>query len=138
MAEDMVVAIDPGREKCGLAVVHKEQGIICKTIIATSGLAVATANLAATYKLTTVVIGSSTTSVTARVELDAIRVNGHKLTLIPVNEYRSTDEARKRYWMDNPPRGLKRLIPTTLQVPPVPVDDYAAVILAERYFANQV
>lgn len=134
----MVVAIDPGREKCGLAVVHKEQGIIYKTIIATPGLAVAAANLAVTYKLTTVIIGNSTTSVTARAELDAIRVNGHKLTLIPINEYRSTDEARKRYWRDNPPRGLKRLIPTTLQVPPVPVDDYAAVILAERYFANQV
>jgi RNase H-fold protein (predicted Holliday junction resolvase) len=138
VAEDMVVAIDPGREKCGLAVVHKEQGIICKTIIATPGLAVAAANLAATYKLTTVIIGSSTTSATARAELDAIHVNGHKLTLIPVNEYRSTDEARKRYWRDNPPQGLKRLIPTTLQVPPVPVDDYAAVILAERYFANQL
>ncbi len=134
----MVVAIDPGREKCGLAVVHKEQGIICKTIIATPRLAAAAANLVATYKLTTVVIGSSTTSVTARAELDAIRVNGHKLTLIPINEYRSTDEARKRYWRDNPPRGLKRLLPTTLQVPPVPVDDYAAVILAERYFANQL
>lgn len=134
----MVVAIDPGREKCGLAVVHKEQGIICKTIIATPGLAAATVNLAATYKLTTVVIGSSTTSVAARGELDAVHVNGHKLTLIPINEYRSTDEARKRYWRDNPPQGLKRLIPTTLQVPPVPVDDYAAVILAERYFANQL
>lgn len=134
----MVVAIDPGREKCGLAVVHKEQGIIYKTIIATPGLAAAAANLAATYKLTTVVIGSSTTSATAQAELNAIRVNDHKLTLIPVNEYRSTDEARKRYWRDNPPQGLKRLIPTSLQVPPVPVDDYAAVILAERYFSNQI
>ena len=134
----MVVAIDPGREKCGLAVVHKEQGIIYKTIIATPGLAAAAADLAVVYKLTTVVIGNSTTSVTARAELDAIRVNGRRLTLIPINEYRSTDEARKRYWQDNPPRGLKRLIPTTLQVPPVPVDDYAAVILAERYFTNQL
>lgn len=137
MAENIVLAIDPGREKCGLAVVHKEQGVICKTIIATPELAEATASLAASYNLTTVIIGNSTTSRTAQAELAAISVNGKKITLISVNEYRSTDEARKRYWRDNPPKGLKRLIPTGLQVPPVPVDDYAAVILAERYFANK-
>ena len=38
------------------------------------------------------------------------------------------------YWREHPPRGLMRLIPVTMQVPPVPVDDYVAVILAERYF----
>lgn len=136
MAENQVLSIDPGREKCGLAIVHKEQGVIYKTIVATTELAATTACLAANYRITTMIIGNSTTSKAAQEELKALKINGQKITLIPVDEYRSTDDARRRYWQDHPPKGLKRLIPTSLQVPPVPVDDYAAVILAERYFAD--
>lgn len=136
MLTDMVLSVDPGREKCGIAIVHKQEGIIYKVIVATAELAATVESLATTYNLTTIIIGNSTTSRTAQNDLRAISVKGQKITLVPVNEYRSTDQARKRYWLDNPPKGLRRLIPTTLQVPPVPVDDYAAVILAERYFAG--
>jgi RNase H-fold protein (predicted Holliday junction resolvase) len=130
----LVLAIDPGREKCGIAVVHKEQGLIYKTIITTAELFTTVNKLAAVHKLTTVIIGDGTTTHTAQTALATITVNGQGLKVIPVNEYRSTDEARKLYWVNNPPRGLKRLIPTSMQVPPVPVDDFVAVILAERYF----
>ena len=54
-----------------------------------------------------------------------------------VDEYRTTDEARKLYWKIHPPRGLWRLVPTTMRVPPVPVDDLVAVILARRYLGNR-
>lgn len=134
MPADLVLAIDPGREKCGLAVVHKKEGLIDKTIIATADLAAAVATLAAAHNLTTVLIGDGTTTRAARNTLAAITVRGHSLTIIPVNEYRSTDEARVRYWRSHPPRGLKRLLPTGMLVPPVPVDDFVALILAERYF----
>lgn len=137
MAQDTVVAIDPGREKCGVAVVHKKQGVIYKTIIKTDELVKSVTNLATTYELTTAVIGDRTTSHTAQTALAGIEVAGQKVSIIPVNEHRSTDEARKRYWLDHPPTGLKRLLPTTMQVPPGPVDDYVAVILAERYFAGR-
>ncbi|SMC38924.1 resolvase [Sporomusa malonica] len=136
MQENLVLSIDPGREKCGIAVVHKELGIIHKAIIPTTELITTVATLAAAYNLTTAVIGDGTSSQTARKSLAAIAVNGQKLTITPVNEHHSTDEARKRYWVNNPPQGLKRLIPTSMQVPPVPVDDYVAVILAERYFSG--
>ncbi|HKM17981.1 MAG TPA: pre-16S rRNA-processing nuclease YqgF, partial [Limnochordia bacterium] len=33
----------------------------------------------------------------------------------------------------HPPRGWRRLLPVSLQTPPVPIDDYVAVILAQRY-----
>ncbi|MBP2638365.1 MAG: hypothetical protein H6Q72_4272 [Firmicutes bacterium] len=136
MAEDMVVAIDPGREKCGVAVVHRDRGVLFKTIVATAELVSAVAELATTYKVATLVIGDRTTSLIAQAELANVWADGQKVTIIPVNEHRSTDEARKRYWREHPPRGLKRLIPTTMQVPPCPVDDYVAVILAERYFSS--
>ena len=136
MSDELVLAIDPGREKCGLAVVHKEQGLLYKTIIATGELPQTVASLAADHSLTTIVIGDGTTTQTAQTVLAAVSVNGQSLTVIPVNEYRSTDEARVRYWHSHPPRGLKRLLPTGMLVPPVPVDDFVAVILAERYFRS--
>ncbi len=137
MREDIVVAIDPGREKCGIAVVHRTQGVMNKTIIATAELVTVVTSLVTTHKVTTAVIGDRTTSHAAQTALAGIKINGESISIIPVNEHRSTDEARKRYWTEHPPTGLKRLIPTTMQVPPGPVDDYVAVILAERYFAGQ-
>jgi len=137
VSADIVLAIDPGREKCGLAVVHKEQGVICKAVVNTNDLAAAVSQLATTHRLTTAVIGDGTTSRTAQTTVAAIAVNDKPLTIIPVNEYRSTDEARTLYWQDNPPKGLKRLLPLTMQVPPIPVDDYVAVILARRFFNSK-
>lgn len=137
MQEIQILAVDPGREKCGLAVVHKEQGPVYQTVIETNKLAATVTILAQTHKLTTVVIGDGTTSHAAQQALNSISMEGKSLTVIPVGEYRSTDEARKRYWQEHPPAGWKRLLPTTMLVPPVPVDDYVAVILAERYFAKR-
>ena len=33
----------------------------------------------------------------------------------------------------NPPRGWRRLLPVSMQMPPEPYDDYVAVILAQRF-----
>jgi hypothetical protein len=35
-----------------------------------------------------------------------------------------------------PPKGLTRLIPKSLRVPPRPVDDIVAILLIERYLKN--
>ena len=53
-----------------------------------------------------------------------------------VDERHTTERARLRYYQDHPPRGLWRLVPLGLQVPPVPYDDYAAVVMAEDYLAG--
>ena len=50
-----------------------------------------------------------------------------------IDEFNSTMEARGLYFEIYPPRGLKRLIPLSMQVPPRPVDDLVAVILIKRY-----
>jgi hypothetical protein len=50
-----------------------------------------------------------------------------------VNERDSTLEARDLYWKEVPPRGWRRLVPLSLQVPPEPIDDFAAVVLARRH-----
>ena len=54
-----------------------------------------------------------------------------------VDEYRTTDDARRAYWKAHPPRGWRRFLPTGMQVPPVPVDDFVAVLLAQRYLTHR-
>ena len=134
--ETCIIAIDPGREKCGLAVVDRHQGVREKKIIATQDLETAVKQLTESYATYTVIIGDRTHSRALRKELQAVQVQGNTLTVIPVNEHRSSDEARTRYWQEHPPKGLKKFIPVTLQSPPVPIDDYVAVILAERYYTS--
>jgi len=53
-----------------------------------------------------------------------------------VAERGSTLGARRRYFRDHPPRGWRRLLPLSLQVPPEPYDDYAAQLLGEAYLGK--
>jgi len=52
--------------------------------------------------------------------------------VLVMDEHDTTIRARERYWIEIPRRGWRRLLPSSLQVPPVPIDDFVAVILAER------
>ena len=134
--EKVVIAIDPGREKCGIAVTEKMDGVLYQKVIETVELTAVVKKLSEEYPVHAIVMGNGTSSDQAKKKLEAVAFEA-KIDLHLVDEYRTTDAAKIRYWQANPPRGLKRLIPTTMQVPPVPVDDYVAVILAERYFAKQ-
>ncbi|MDT8903812.1 pre-16S rRNA-processing nuclease YqgF [Anaeroselena agilis] len=131
---DAVIAVDPGRDKCGVAVVGRRAGVMDKSVVPADRMTAVVAELAARHGIATVILGDRTGSKAAMAALTALRPGGRELTVRLVDEHRSTDEARARYWRDNPPRGLARLVPVTLRVPPVPVDDYVAVIIAERYF----
>lgn len=134
MSENIVLAIDPGREKCGLAVVGKNEGIFFKTIADTASLRETAARLIGKYTAGVIVLGNRTFSRAASEIVAGIEANGAVVPIIFVDEHRSTEEARRRYWQENPPQGWRRLLPVSMQTPPEPVDDYVAVILAERYF----
>ncbi len=127
---DRVIALDPGRMKCGLAV-FEDQLLIRKAVLPVASLQ---EELHCWYTDTAkVLVGDRTGSRKFISELHEM-FGIMKEDVVLVDEHRSTMEARRRYWQDNPPRGWRRLLPTTMQEPPVPVDDYVAVILAERYF----
>lgn len=133
---DAVIAVDPGRDKCGVAVVGRRAGVLSKSVVPAGRMAAVVAELAEKNDIGTVVLGDRTGRKDAMAALAALRPGGRELTVRLVDEHRSTDEARARYWRDHPPRGLARLVPVTLRVPPVPVDDYVAVIIAERHFSQ--
>ena len=124
------MAIDPGKEKCGLAVLDQNGKTLKKKVIAREEAAKLISQHVAEHGISTLVIGRSSFGKAMEKELLKLDLPAN---LIFVSEKHSTLEARKRYWQENRPRGLWRLVPTTLRVPPVPIDDYAAVILGERY-----
>ena len=124
-----IAALDPGRDKCGFAVLNDDGKILCQRVIGTENLMTEVNAAKADYGFSRLLIGNGTTSKEAQGKLAQISA----LEVIVRDEYRTTELAKKEYWKSNPPKGWRRLIPVTMQVPPVPVDDFVAVILARRY-----
>jgi len=137
MAGGIVIAIDPGREKCGIAVVDKQQGVLVRQVIIREFLPETVQSWAAAYHTAFVILGNRTFSKETQKLLQGMQTAAGPVTVTPVDEHRSSEEARRRYWQENPPHGLWRLVPTSFRTPPVPIDDWVAVILAERYFAGK-
>jgi RNase H-fold protein (predicted Holliday junction resolvase) len=133
LAAKMILAIDPGRGKCGLAVVSKT-GIVHRATVPRQDIVSVVKDCLDRFKgIDRVVLGDRTGSHELRAELEGV-VGGIPVSL--VDEHLSTQEARRLYWQENPPRGWRRLMPLSLQVPPEPYDDLVAVVLARRYMAR--
>lgn len=134
MSEDprsvVVLAVDPGSYKCGVAVVDSTLRVLARQVVATAELPPVLRHLMATCPVTHLVIGDRTGSRRVRALLEEL-AGGRPV--ISMDEHLTSLHARRRYFLENPPRGLRRLIPPGLRIPPCPVDDYVAVILAERY-----
>lgn len=126
-----VLAVDPGREKVGLARVGMDGAILWRTIAPRAQLERALAELAV-HAPDAVVIGDGTSSKEALRLVE--RVFGAD-RVKQVDESHSTYEARSLYFIDNPPTGIWRLVPLSMQKPPVALDDYAAVVLARRWLS---
>jgi len=125
----VVAAVDPGRRKCGLAVVCSERGILFRQIVVREDLAEAARRMAQEYSPTEILVGGSTGSRQVVAQLQAALDREMRV----VDESHTTERARVRYFLDHPPRGLWRLVPLGLRVPPAPWDDYAAVVMAEDF-----
>lgn len=123
-----LIAIDPGRNKCGVASVNKSGGLLHKEVCATVRVVSVVFEMMKPNPLP-LVIGDGTYSKEIEKQL---RDAGIK-NISVLNEKNLTERARIFYFKENPPRGLRKLIPFTLQTPPVPYDDYAAWLLARDY-----
>ena len=133
VGEKVVLAIDPGTSKCGLALVRRkpsnELDLIWRDIVPTSDIAAALVTAAQISEFSMIIIGSGTSS---RTLVETLRETLPSIGILVVDEKETTIQARERYWEHNPRRGWRRLLPATMQVPPEPVDDFAAFVLAER------
>ncbi|AFZ47189.1 Resolvase RNase H domain protein fold protein [Cyanobacterium stanieri PCC 7202] len=129
----MIIGFDPGRDKCGLAVMNQHKEILFRSVVNSSRAIALIQDLIAKYSPKLLVMGNQTTSKQWKAELK----DNINLSIVLVDEKNSSVEARERYWLFNPPQGLGRLIPLGLRVPPEPIDDIVAVILIERYWHQQ-
>lgn len=127
----MLLAIDPGRQKCGLAV-GEDQVILARAIVPAVGVVETVRDWARRYTVDRILVGDRTGAEAIR---DQLTNAFPSLPIIPVSEKDTTLQARRRYFADHPPRGWRRLLPLSMQVPPEPYDDYAAVVILERYLA---
>ena len=78
-----------------------------------------------------IALGSGTNAAEVRSLIEAI---GLPISL--VDERETTLRARARYFAAHPPTGWRRLVPLGMLLPPEPIDDFAAVLIAERFLAD--
>ena len=124
----MFMGIDPGKDKCGVAVLTASGEIKFQRVVPTEELDTAIKNLATEFEIQAVILGDGTTHKSAAQKISAA---GLKFQL--VDEKHTTEEARREYWKKNPPKGWRKLLPTSMQVPPEPVDAIVAEILVKRF-----
>jgi len=127
-----VLALDPGREKCGLALLRSDGEVLYQAVVRAAAVRDMVADLLARHPGTVVIVGDRTGGRDISRALDQLLQQNTVL----VDEHRSTEQGRRRYFRENPPRGWRRLLPLGLQTPPRPYDDYVAVIIAERYLES--
>ncbi len=124
----MFMGIDPGRDKCGVAVLTATGEIKFQRVVLTEELDAVIKSLAAQFKIEKVILGDGTTHKAAENKITAAG-----LSFELVDEKHTTEEARREFWIKNPPRGWRKLLPTSMQVPPEPVDAIVAEILVKRF-----
>lgn len=124
-----VIAVDPGKKKCGLAVVSPHDGILHREVVACDEFGDTFRILYQHHSPFQVLLGSSTGSKEIAATIEELAQVSAKL----VDERYTTELAKIRYFEEYPPKGLWRLIPIGLRNPPTSYDDFAAVVMAERY-----
>lgn len=123
-----ILAVDPGTRKVGYAVLARDGTVLAQGIAPNEGLAARFAGLAAEHLPAAVALGQGT-----NVRLVRLALEGLDLPIALVDERETTLRARELFFADHPPRGWRRLIPRSLQLPPRPIDDYAAILIGRRY-----
>ncbi|HEY9675260.1 MAG TPA: pre-16S rRNA-processing nuclease YqgF [Waterburya sp.] len=129
-----ILGFDPGRDKCGLAVMGKERQLLYHQVVLSQDAITRLQELCQQFPIETLVMGNQTTAKSWKQKLE--RDSSVSLPIILVDERYSTLEARDRYWQMYPPKGLQRLIPQGMREPPRPIDDIVAILLIERYLGQ--
>ncbi len=128
-----VLAIDPGSEKCGYAVVWADGTCTEKGIAWLAEMHRVLKKFCVEPLPEALAVGICRAT---RVISSLARDLNLPVPVKLIEEKNTTYLARARYFKDHPPTGLWRWVPLGMQFPPVPLDDYAAWLIGERYFAE--
>ncbi|MBW4467645.1 MAG: Holliday junction resolvase RuvX [Pegethrix bostrychoides GSE-TBD4-15B] len=128
--QPVILGFDPGRQKCGLAIMGLDRRLYYHEVVAAESAVMQIEQLRRDFPVSLLVMGNQTSSADWKQRLSEL---ANPLRLVLIDERYSTLEARDRYWQMYPPTGLTRLLPSGLRQPPRPVDDIVAILLIERY-----
>ena len=130
VSQPVILGFDPGRQKCGLAVMGLDRVLYHRSVVSSDSVLEAINELRRQYPISLIVMGDQTTAKTWKAQLADLK---NLPRVVMVDERYSSLEARDRYWQLHPPRGIQRLLPQGLRQPTVPIDDIVAMLLIERY-----
>lgn len=142
----MYLSLDPGRQKFGWAFLDQGGHLLCSGISLSSKIESFLSSAAQSRfdSLDDSVIEGKLKDVSQATVDKVFLGNGTGSSVffilagkffhqvIWVDEGGSTLGARRIFWAMHPPKGWRRLLPLSLQVPPRPVDDLAAYCIALR------
>ena len=130
IAQPVILGFDPGRYKCGLAIVSLERALCHHEVVLVEDVINHIESLRQTYPISLIVMGDQTGAKLWKQELSRLQ---DAPNVILVDERYSSLEARDRYWEMFPPKGINRLLPQSLRSIPRSIDDIVAILLIERY-----
>ena len=124
-----LLSIDPGKNKCGLALAEISEKKVYKAIVIESKLLKDyVRNLNTVEEIPKIIIGNGTTSDEIRKELDFL-----KKEIITFEEKNTTFRAKARYFELFPIRGLQFLIPREIFLLNKNLDAISALLILEDY-----
>ncbi len=126
----LYVGFDPGKDKCGMAIVQ-EDGTPLRHEVVASVLAIETlVSWCKGFEIEALILGDQTGSKQWRSRIQTVLP---ELRVESIDERFSSQEARDRFWDMYPAKGFDRLVPRGMRVPPRAIDDVVAIILVERF-----
>lgn len=131
----MILGIDPGRNKCGVAVLTEDGKEVFKDISKTSKLSKKLEEVLENYSIDKIILGNGTY---ADKIYNILKLLFDEKKIIFINEENSTYIAEQKYLKDNPPLGLNFLNKIMKFKPKKPLDDYTAVVLVEKYLKKEI
>ena len=127
----MMLGFDPGKDKCGIAVMGRDRNVSYHQVVPSESIISTIQSLCQQFPIELLVMGDQTTSKSWKQKLT--QNLSPSIAIIQIDERYSSLEAKERYWQMYPATGLNRLIPLGMRTPPRPVDDIVAIVLIERY-----
>ncbi len=131
----MLLGFDPGKQKCGVAVMGLDRKLNFQAVIPSNEAIAKVGNLLESYPISLMVMGDQTASKQWKAQLQSTFPD---LRIITVDERYSSQEARQRFWQMYPAQGLMKLVPLGMRSPNRPIDDIVAIILIERYLSRLI
>ena len=107
-SQPVILGVDPGRQKCGLALMGLDRGLYHRSVVASEQVLQTIEELQQKYPISLIVMGDQTSAKEWQARLKQLQ---EPLRIVMVDERYSSLEARDRYWQMHPPQGWQRLSP---------------------------